>query len=502
LSVLLEPVPTRATLSPYLRALHPDRRPELGLLVYCAFLFVYGLNSGALYRTEGLRAIVAAEMLRSGDWLVPRLYGEPLLTKPPGHYAAIALVSWPCGEVREWTARLPSALAATFIVFLIYRWFSHVFDRRVGFVAALLAPISLMWLDRVPSAEIDMVQVAWIVASLYGLFRAVEAAENDASLRRQQLWWLIALLCVAGGVLTKWTAPAFFYLTAIPFLWWRGRLQLLVSRSHLVAVLVAAGLCSLWIATVVSRVSWNLFFETLRQEALPKLLPGQRDRDSSWYEAILHPLRLLAANLPWSALALGTLHPSFRRLWNPVERRLLQLLHCWTWPNLLFWSLVPNHATRHTLPLVPGLIGLGTFVVIAWFEGRCRWPFRAVSPRVALLALVLIWLGIKLFFVQVVIPERMRGRHPDSNGRLLAETIPPGETLYLFRVKDESLLFYYGRPVRRLAEPLLLPNKPELVYCIVTETEWSQWTGGDAAIVQRLSDSQGETVLLIRVGAM
>src|SRR5262249_55391134 len=91
----------------------PRRRPGLCVLVYCVFLFAYLLNGGALYRTEGLRAVVAAEMLRSGDWLVPRLCGEPLLTKPPGHYAAIALVSLPFGEVTETTARLPSALVAT-----------------------------------------------------------------------------------------------------------------------------------------------------------------------------------------------------------------------------------------------------------------------------------------------------------------------------------------------------------------------------------------------------
>ena len=203
------------------------------------------IPAGLSIRTEGLRAIVAAEMLHSGDWLVPRLYGEPLLTKPPGHYVAIATVSWPVGEVREWTARLPSVLAAMFIVLLLYRWFSRVFDPQAGFVAALLAPISLMWLDRVPSAEIDMVLVAWVVASLFCLYRAVEANESG---RREQLWWLAALLCVVGGVLTKWTAPAFFYLTAIPFLWWRGRLRLLVSRPHLVALFLAAGLCSLWIA--------------------------------------------------------------------------------------------------------------------------------------------------------------------------------------------------------------------------------------------------------------
>src|SRR5205823_4542867 len=83
------------------------------LLGLCGFLFFYGLTAGELYRTEGLRAIIAAEFLRSGNWVVPTLYGEPLFTKPPGMYAAIAVLSWPAGGVCEWTARLPSALAAT-----------------------------------------------------------------------------------------------------------------------------------------------------------------------------------------------------------------------------------------------------------------------------------------------------------------------------------------------------------------------------------------------------
>src|SRR5947209_20557625 len=90
------------------------------LVPLCGFLFFYGLTTGDLYRTESLRALVAAEFLRSGDWLVPRLYDEPLLTKPPGAYAAIALASWPVGGVREWTARLPSAVAAT-VTGLLFR---------------------------------------------------------------------------------------------------------------------------------------------------------------------------------------------------------------------------------------------------------------------------------------------------------------------------------------------------------------------------------------------
>src|SRR5262245_17709726 len=91
-------------------------RPVGLLLAWCGLLFFVGLSVGELWRTESLRAIVAQEMLHSGDWIVPRLYGEPLFTKPPGMYLAIVLCSLPFGHVTEWTARLPSALAATFTV--------------------------------------------------------------------------------------------------------------------------------------------------------------------------------------------------------------------------------------------------------------------------------------------------------------------------------------------------------------------------------------------------
>ena len=117
------------------------RLTQTFLGVYCVALFFYGLGSGELYRNETLRAIIAREMLRTGNWIVPTLYGEPLFTNPPGMYVAIALCSWPFGAVSEWTARLPSALAATCTVLLTYWFFARLLDRRAGLLAALLLPM-------------------------------------------------------------------------------------------------------------------------------------------------------------------------------------------------------------------------------------------------------------------------------------------------------------------------------------------------------------------------
>jgi hypothetical protein len=60
---------------------------------------------------EGRYAGVALGMLRSGDWLVPRLDGLPFFHKPPLFYWIGAAAMSVTGPV-EWAARLPSVLGA------------------------------------------------------------------------------------------------------------------------------------------------------------------------------------------------------------------------------------------------------------------------------------------------------------------------------------------------------------------------------------------------------
>lgn len=487
----------------------------LFLSVISGYLFFYGLNAGELYRTESLRAIIAAEFLRSGNWIVPTLYGEPLFTKPPGMYAAIAALSWPAGGVSEWTARLPSALAATASVFLFYWYFARQLGQRAGMIAALILPLSVMWLDKATAAEIDMVQTAWVTAAILCFLRALEEEEKAEGGRRKAdfgcyrtsrpsaRWWLAALLCVAGGVLTKWTAPAFFYGTAVPLLWWRGRLRLLWGWRHLASAAVGAALCLGWAGWAVALAGWDVFFDTVSREALQRLSPGHHIRPYPWRESLAHPFLILASTLPWSLCAVWTLRPGFARRWDEHGQLLLQALHCWTWPNLLFWSVIPEHAARHSLPLCPGIAGLAALVWVSWLTGKQRWPLGtrpALGPGRVLAGAVLAWIVVKLVFIQVVIPQRNLNREPRAKAALLATHIPEGKTLYLFRLKDEGIMFYYGRPVRRLAGPRQLPSRSAPLFCILEESEWQQWDASRAAKpVLRLRDEQGAPLVLVEV---
>jgi 4-amino-4-deoxy-L-arabinose transferase-like glycosyltransferase len=480
---------------------HNPGLEKLVLSLYCAVLLFFGINSGPFYRTEGLRAIVAAEFLHSGNWLVPTLYGEPLLTKPPGHYAAIALASLPVGRVMEWSARLPSALAACAIVLIFYAWFRHDLGRRAGFIAAIIVPSSIAWFDRVPSAEIDMVHLAWVVGSLYCGYRAVARNYALAQPSRGGWWWIAALLCVAAGVLTKWTTPLFFYGTLVPFLWWRGRLQVLLAARHLWAVALAGLIVGAWLGAVLWSVGSDRLLETVWQEAIPKFFPGTRPGGYPWEQLFSLPVRQLVANLPWAAFAVLTLVPRISKTWTLAEKHLLLFFHCWLWPSLVFWSLVPNHAPRHSFPLAPAIAALAALVWIKWMRTQLHWPCQRFFPAAYALGVILIGILIaKLSFMSLIVPERTRLRQPQKTGQILAQLVPPGATLYLCGVKDEGVMFYYGRPVRRFHDPTLLPSQDELLYCIITEAEWWHWhnvTTGQT--LHELHDELGAKLLLVHM---
>ena len=315
------------------------------LLGLCGLLFFYGINVGEFYRTESLRAILAEGFYRSGNWVVPKLYGEAFFTKPPLMYAIIALVSTPFGGVNEITARIPSAMSATVTVFLFYWYFGRMFGRTGGFLAALIVPLSPMWLEKASAAELDMMQVMWTAGAILFFLRAYEVDSGPSSETKSLHWWLLSFLFVAAGFLTKWTTPAFFYLTVLPLLWWQGRLRLLLGRKHLAGLGLALTLSLSWVAAAIYLEGWQTFYRTVYHEAMIRLQPNYSPEPYPWGETLFHPLKLLLVTLPYSAVALWTLKPGFAKFWDERQRTLLLALHCWVWPNMLLWSLITPPAT-------------------------------------------------------------------------------------------------------------------------------------------------------------
>ena len=107
----------------------------LGLCIVTLFLFL----GETLFNTRGepREAVVALSMLQDGNWVLPVNNGVDMAYKPPFFHWLAALCSLPMGYVNEFTARMPSAIAATVMVmagFCLFHVSSQILQQlnRVG----------------------------------------------------------------------------------------------------------------------------------------------------------------------------------------------------------------------------------------------------------------------------------------------------------------------------------------------------------------------------------
>ena len=171
------------------------------LIIFASGLFIYGwrLGDSPLDRTEPFRALVAHHMATSGDWLIPRLYGEVYLRKPPLIYWIEASVEKFFGHGNEFVWRLPSAVGsaalAAITAWFARRWFGGKALLPSGF--ACLALIALWDQDR--STDIDALN------TLAAMLTTMCVLELISSLRSRPLvkWSLAAGISLGATLLLK-----------------------------------------------------------------------------------------------------------------------------------------------------------------------------------------------------------------------------------------------------------------------------------------------------------
>src|SRR5690606_4823581 len=145
-------------------------------------------------------------------WLLPRMFGQAYLRKPPGMYWAIAGSSALFGE-SEWAARAVSAAAATALALVACLFATRWFGRPWGLVAGLAqALMPLMWLPG-RSAEIEALTTLAIVAACRMLIDWAVPPASRSGLRRTLLAGgaavaLAAASLVKGPVVLPFAAAA------------------------------------------------------------------------------------------------------------------------------------------------------------------------------------------------------------------------------------------------------------------------------------------------------
>ena len=109
---------------------------------------------------------------------------------------------------------------------------------------------------------------------------------------------------------------------------------------------------------------------------------------------------------------------------------------------------------------------------------------------------LLIWLVAKVAFVEVAIPRRSAGRNAEPTAAELRDRVPAGQPLYVFKLKDEGVTFYYARPAVRAHDPHALPHG---AFAVLIRQEWEDRVAfGHFELVCCMHDQQGDPIYLVR----
>src|SRR5207247_5741351 len=162
---------------------------------------------------EARYAEISRTMLVDGDWIVPRLDGEPYFDKPPVYYWLTAL-SYRLFGINERAARLVPATAAFLTILLTFVFAHRAFGVRAAFLAGLVLALTTGFVQCGRFIVLDSVFTLFVAAAF---FLAHEAVRGTALHRG---WWSAWAVACALAILSKGpTALALLVPAVVAFCW-------------------------------------------------------------------------------------------------------------------------------------------------------------------------------------------------------------------------------------------------------------------------------------------
>jgi len=355
--------PTRETRTGRHRWLAP-----LGLAALLGALFFFRLGDDLPFRThEALLAVSARNMVlnrpvqltdgsRPSPYLVPNFNDVPRLRKPPLPYWMAAGVAHLTGRLDEWSARLPSALAALGTVLILTVLLGHWCDRQTAFLGGAALATSVGFLTLARSAMADMPLTLFITASLAALWMGVETGG-----RRRFAWFTLAGAAAGLAVLAKGPIPLITF--PAPYLVAAGVILARLRRrtgevvrgkwgwtlgGAAIAMLVFLAIALPWPAYVALRVPHAMAI--WHAESVGRAAGELGREEPPWFYFLRLPI-LLA---PWTLFFFCGLALAIGRARRVVEDRpWLFFVGAWLLGPLLAFSLAAGKQDHYILPILP-----------------------------------------------------------------------------------------------------------------------------------------------------
>jgi len=333
-------------------------------LALLCLVYFYRLDAaGVLGPDEPRYASIGREMARSGDWITPRLWGQPWFEKPALLYWMTG-ASFRLGLGPDLAPRLPVALCS--VAFLIFFWWllRREFGGLVAWLATLILATSAEWIGFSQVGATDLPMAAAFTAAI--LLALPWTARGET----RGLTAAGALLGVA--VLAKGLVPLAL---AAPLVWpaWKHRGGLARALPRIALPLLAV--CLPWYGLCYLRNGPAFLTDFFLKHHFSRFASDALQHREPWWFYL--PV-LAGALLPWAPLVFVAIRRGFQR--DP-RRLFLLLIVLW---GLLLFSVSVNKLPGYVLPLIPAcaiLMALGMEEPVrAKDNSPGREPWEAVPP--------------------------------------------------------------------------------------------------------------------------
>lgn len=376
---------------------------------------------------ESNYVLTAKEMIASGDYFSPRIYGHYWYDKPILFYWEL-IAAFQVMGINDFAARFFPALFASAGVFMTYFFGRRLYNQKIGFIAALILGTSLEYWYLGHAIITDMTLFLTVSGTLICYYFGY-------TVQRSRYYY--AAFAIAGlGVLTK--GPIGFLLPGLIillFLIWQRDLKALLRWHMLGGFVLMMVLCATWYLPMYLMHGQD-FIDTFFgvHNGLRATVP-EHPRDDVWYYYLLI---FLAGFFPWSFAGL----PDFIR--NVYKRN----FHLATDPRerfLIVWALAvfvcfQSFATKYVTYTFPYMMPLA-ILMAGYFIKRPRLTKWLSIGGAAVYAILLFTLAAPL----------CQERSGAAAAAQLAPYMQEGTEIFTYQMPySASLVYYSGYEVKRL----------------------------------------------------
>jgi 4-amino-4-deoxy-L-arabinose transferase-like glycosyltransferase len=386
--------------------------PACGIVASCGWI-------GLIEPTEARYAEIAREMLKSGDWLIPRLNGIPHFHKPPLSYwlsaAGMALFG-----PNPWGARIGTALAAAFVL-----WCTSRLARLAG---GALGPAFLGSCVLFVVLAHQLASDMFLAAAVAGFYVAILDPRT-----RESLWPYLAM---AIGFMIK--GPVVLILTVAPLLlaaaWARDVSLARWLRSGWGWVLFAVIALPWYIAVLVRTPGLLTYF--MKHQLWERYTTTIHQRGGPVYYFLIV---IVVGLLPWTWAALRGLVDA-ARMATSQRNQTDAVLASWVLLPLVFFSFSGSKLPAYVLPLFPALAVLASI-----------WPSEARRGMWLRAALALSVITVALCAAATPFDDRLCS--PRQMVQKLQSLRRPGEHVVEYGTFNAGVPFYLNETVPMLEVP-------------------------------------------------